>query len=253
MIAQTTTAGFIDTPGSAVSTPSTTLKDLLEDGMYMQFLLRNGAGPQNASEFNRRIDDFLAQFERHARNFGKTPAAVQECKYAFCALLDEIILSSELSIREEWEGNPLQLRLFGDHLAGENFFEKLEQIRRDPHANIETLEVFHMCLLLGFQGKYLLEGTEKLGYLTGRILQEIITVRGGKTEFAPHWKPPFHFQEFVKHELPMWLFYLLIGLVAILLFIAFTFMLRAQVKNLAQAAEPPASVFAPAPSSMHSV
>jgi len=241
MIAQTT-PGSIDMPLVEEPVQTQVLKNLLEDGMYMQFMLRNGATPQSAQDLNRKIDAFLAQFERHAKNFGKPIEAVQDCKYAFCALMDEIILTSNLSIREDWECNPLQLRLFGDHLAGENFFEKLEKIRRDPHKNIETLEVFHTCLLLGFQGKYLLEGIEKLGYLTGRISQEIITVRGGKTDFAPHWKPPFRFQEFVRHELPLWLFYLLIGLVALLIFIGFSFILRAQVKNLARIGDRPALV-----------
>lgn len=71
----------------------------------------------------------------------------------------------------------MQLRLFGEHLAGERFFDKLETLRLDPVANLEALEVFYTMLLLGFQGKYLLEGSEKLNYLISRVGQEITRAR----------------------------------------------------------------------------
>jgi type VI secretion system protein ImpK len=208
------------------------LKDLLEDGIYLLFLLRSGTAPHSATEFNRRVDTFLAQFERHATNFGKPMSAIQDCKYAFCALLDEIVLNADFEIRDEWERNPLQLRLFGEHLAGEGFFDRLENLRLEPQKHIETLEVFYTCLLLGFQGKYLLEGEDKLGYLTARIGQEITSIRGGKPDFAPHWKPAFRFQEFVRHELPLWVFYALLALVAVIVFLAFTFLLGSRSKEL---------------------
>jgi len=208
------------------------LKDLLEDGVYLLFLLRSGTTPQSASAFNQRVDAFLSQFERHAANFGKPVSAIQDCKYAFCALLDEIILNSEFQIRDDWERNPLQLRLFGEHLAGEGFFQRLENLRQDPQKNIEAIEVFYTCLILGFQGRYLLEGEDKLGYLTARIGQEITSIRGGKPDFAPHWKPGFRFQEFVRHELPLWVFYALLALVALVLFLAFTFLLKGRAKEL---------------------
>ena len=52
--------------------------------------------------------------------------------------------------------------LFGDQLAGENFFNRLESLRARGSAHLQALEVFHMCLLLGFQGRYIIEGSEKL-------------------------------------------------------------------------------------------
>ena len=223
------------------------LKDLMEDGIYLLFVLRDGTAPHSAAELNDRVDQFLTRFERHALSFGKAPEAIQEAKYAFCAMMDEIILSSSFPIRDEWERNPLQLRLFGDHLAGEGFFDRLEQIRFDPVRNIEVYEVFYTCLLLGFQGKYLLEGSEKLGYLTARIGQEIASVHGGKAEFAPHWKPVFRFQAFVRHLLPVWVFYSILAAVAVLVFLLFTGVLGARASSLGAAraaADVPAAVHA---------
>ena len=75
------------------------LQELLEDGIYLLFLLRNNNAPNSLAEFNKRVDQFLDQFEANARNLGKPPAAVSDAKYAFCALMDEIILSSDFPIR----------------------------------------------------------------------------------------------------------------------------------------------------------
>ena len=216
------------------------LQELMEDGVYLLFLLRNGNPPNSLSEFHRRIDQFLAQFEANARHLDKTPASVSDAKYAFCALMDEIILSSEFAIREDWERAPLQLRLFGEHLAGERFFDKLDNLRIDPVANVEVLEVFYTCLLLGFQGKYLLEGSEKLNYLISRVGQEITHARGGRNEFAPNWKLPQRFAQYVRNELPLWLFFALLAVVGISIFLLYQWFLQSDVEQLAQTQVRPA-------------
>ncbi|XZG71805.1 type IVB secretion system protein IcmH/DotU [Chitinibacteraceae bacterium HSL-7] len=225
------TTSTLETPSTfAVAQSSTpSLREMMEDGIYLLFLLRDDNAPSSASEFNRRIDGFLAQFERNARQFSKAGDQIEGAKYAFCALLDEIVLASNFPIRDEWERMPLQLRLFGEHLAGEGFFDRLEMIRMDPKKNIEVLEVFYSCLLLGFEGKYLLEGKEKLGFLTQRVGQEIEQVRGGVAPFAPNWKPAQRFKAYVRHELPMWLYFALLALVAAGLFAGYRFMLSRQL------------------------
>lgn len=208
------------------------LRELLEDGVYMLFLLREGNAPSSAVEFNKRVDSFLAQFERLSRSFDKAADDVAQSKFAFCALLDEIILSSNFALRDEWERMPLQLRLFGEHLAGESFFTRLEQLRLNPEVHIEALEVFYTCLLLGFQGKYLLEGEEKLGYLTSRVKHEIQQIRGGKADFAPNWKLPQRFQNFVRNELPLWLYFALLAASGIGIFVVYRLLLSHQLATL---------------------
>ena len=226
------TAAVLDTPITADQASAPTLKDLLQEGIYLLFLLRNGNVPASAGELSHRIDEFLTQYEKNARNFGKSADSIEGAKYAFCALLDETILCCEGPIRDEWERAPLQLRIFGEHLAGEGFFDRLEMLRLDPDKNLETLEVYYTCLVLGFQGKYLLEGTERLSYLIGRIGQEIAQARGGKAPFAPHWKLPFRFQEFMRHELPLWLFFALLAGVAVAIFFAYTHFLGNQAEDV---------------------
>jgi len=216
-----------------VSSPlAPSLCELLEDGVYLLFLLKDGSAPSSAVEFNRRLDQFLQQFERDARNFGKSPDAISMAKFAFCALIDEMILSADYALRDDWERMPLQLRLFGEHLAGESFFERLEQLRFDPNQHLEALEVFYTCLLLGFQGKYLLEGHEKLGYLVNKLGQEIQHARGGKAQFSPNWRLPQRFQAYVRHELPLGLYIGFLALIGAGIYLGYHFFLLHQVSQL---------------------
>lgn len=182
-----------------------TLTDLMHDGFYLLLLLKNRYAPADADQFMSHVRRLLDNFERNARRLNVSAEDVYAAKYAFCAALDESILSSELSIREVWERAPLQLLLFGDQLAGENFFKELEQVRHRGQASVQTLEVFYMCLLTGFQGKYILEGKEKLNYLIATLDKEIAHLKGKRAQFAPHWKSPDNIKHMMKAEIPMWI------------------------------------------------
>jgi type VI secretion system protein ImpK len=126
---------------------------------------------------------------------------------------------------------PLQLEMFGDQLAGEHFFDRLEQLRAQGAAKVQVLEVFHMCLLLGFQGKYLIEGTEKLGYLTARLGDEIATHKGKRAEFAPHGLAPDRIVHKLRAEAPLWVLGSVLALATLLAFIGLRWMLQRQTQN----------------------
>ncbi|MDR1064119.1 MAG: type IVB secretion system protein IcmH/DotU [Azoarcus sp.] len=215
---------------SSVSAPA--LRDLLEDGIYLLFLLREGNAPNDCKEFNHRVDRFLLDYEKQAKNFAKPSEEIEQAKYAFCALTDEIMLSSDFPLHGEWARMPLQLRLFGEHFGGEGFFERLETLRVEPDKHIEALEVFHSCLLLGFRGKYLIAGAEKLDALIYRVGKEIRQVRGDAPEFAPHGKLPRRVQNYLRHEMSMWLFFGLIAAAAAGVFIVLRLLLDARVARL---------------------
>lgn len=196
-----------------------TMLDLMYDGFYMLFLLKNRHPPAQAEEFRQRVRDFLARFERAAKRLGMETEDVYQAKYAFCAVVDETILRSSFAIRDAWQLRPLQLEYFGDQLAGEHFFDRLEALRREGARKLQVLEVFHMCLLLGFQGKYLLEGTEKLNYLTARLGDEIAHLRGKAVGFAPRALPPDRVVHTLRHEVPAWAVAAVFGLFGLLAFV----------------------------------
>ena len=200
-----------DAPGG-----SHTLLDLMYDGFYALFMLKNGSGPQDNNALLDRMVTFLDDFGRAARRHGASADDVDAAKYAFCAAVDEIILRSTYSLRDSWERRPLQLVVFGDQLAGENFFVRLENLRARGSVHVQALEVFHMCLLLGFQGRYILEGTEKLNYLTARLGDEIANMKGKPAPFAPHAQRPDQIVNKLRSDVPMWALYSVFALICAL-------------------------------------
>lgn len=180
------------------------LLDLMSEGFYMLLLIRRGQVPVAEQPFAEAVRQFLANMERSASREGIAAEDIHAAKYAYCALVDEAILSSSCSFREDWARKPLQLALFGDHLAGENFFARLEQLRAQGAVRLPSLEVYYFCLLLGFEGKYRLEGLEKLGYLTARLGDEIVFLKGKRAGFAPHWAPPDKVSHVLRRTVPVW-------------------------------------------------
>lgn len=204
-------------PGAAEQAAAPqSLLDLMYDGFYALFMLKNGSGPQDNTDFAQKMTAFLDEFTRGAKRQGASLDDIDAAKYAFCAAVDEIILRSGFPLREAWARRTLQLSLFGDQLAGENFFIRLEALRARGVAHLQALEVFHMCLMLGFQGRYLIEGSEKLDYLTARLGDEIATMKGKRGGFAPHAARPDQIIHKLRSDLPVWALCAMFALICVL-------------------------------------
>lgn len=130
---------------------------------------------------------------------------LREAKYALAALVDEAVLSSSWSGRTAWMSTPLQLEMFGDHLAGERFFEKLSFLRQGGEANVDLLELYYVCLQLGFEGVYKLRGLEQLTALQVDLRSQIEDCRGVvDPRLAPQAVPKSGFVARVRREIPPW-------------------------------------------------
>lgn len=181
-----------------------TLLDLLQEGFYLLFMLRNGSVPPGEAAFLDNITAYLADFDREARKLRAHGDDIDAAKYAYCAALDEIILSSQFPMRAAWERRPLQLVIFGDQLAGEHFFDRLEALRSSGGARLAALQVFHMCLLIGFKGKYALDSGDKLAYMTARLGDEIAHIQGKSKGFAPQAERPDQIVHKLRTNTPLW-------------------------------------------------
>jgi type VI secretion system protein ImpK len=130
--------------------------------MYQGLLtatVRVRAGRQqitDAEAFRRKTQTALQDVEREAIAAGYDNNDIKDTHFAVVAFLDFVILNSNQPIRSDWERRPLQEELFGHAHAGDVFFDKLNYLaeRRDTPRLGDVLEVYLLCLLLGFQGRY---------------------------------------------------------------------------------------------------
>jgi type VI secretion system protein ImpK len=208
-------------PRNAAGGAPGSLVDVMYEGYYALFLLKSGCGPQDKNAFADHMTQFLGEVDRNAKAIGVPAEDVTAAQYAFCAAVDEIILRSDFPIREAWETRPLQLRLFGDQLAGEHFFQRLEDLRAKGSVHLQALEVFHMCLLLGFEGRFALDGRDKLSYLTARLGDEIARMRGTTRGFAPHAERPDQIAHKLGSDLSLWVLASVFALAGLTAYVGF--------------------------------
>ena len=122
--------------------------------------LRELDGPVPSPEtVHSRVRGFIEALKDRARTHGVPDKDTQDIVYALVALTDEVAINSPEPLRSYWQSQPLQLHYFGENVAGEGFFARLQALLSDGRR-IEVLRVYHLCMLFGFQGKYGFPGGE---------------------------------------------------------------------------------------------
>lgn len=153
---------------------------------------RNQFHAPDAGEFRGHLRNLLGQADAATRQAGFPADFAKLATYAVVALLDESILNSPGPLRGEWVGYPLQQELFGENVAGENFYLQLRDLLARPDSDDlgDILELFLLCLLLGFKGRYAAsDGAEVQGLITATN-QKLSRIRGGPDHVTPQANLP---------------------------------------------------------------
>jgi type VI secretion system protein ImpK len=214
------------------STSAPALADLCGDLLAFALQLKRSSDPGDAEAMRQKIDEQFRALESKARQSDVPQEDVQQAKYAICAFIDEMILTSSWGLKDSWADKPLQLAYFNDFSAGEEFYNKVETLR--AAKKVAVLEVYYLCLALGFRGKYVdLQGMEKKKVLMDSVLREM---RGtapapGTGGLSPSWQPPDALPGIVKN-FPAWFVAAACGLVVILLFILLSTLLGSSAEHV---------------------
>jgi type VI secretion system protein ImpK len=142
---------------------------------------------QNPADFRLRMKKALNEISSTAARRGYATADVQEGNFAVVAFLDEAMLTAPDHSVNDWVGETLAEELYGERSAGEIFFKKLESLRaqRDSQDLAELLEVYYLCLLLGFEGKFAGSSKAELNQLVTNLRDRIGRMIGYDAEFSP--------------------------------------------------------------------
>ena len=133
------------------------------------------------------------QLNSYGPNFVLARELAEQGEYdAVIAFLDESVLNSPQPMFSEWPRRPLQEEIFGGFLGGEAFFDNLEHLLNQPDSEElgDLIEVYLLCLSLGFQGRYAAGARGELdGYKT-RSRDKVVRIRGAWGDLSPSWRPP---------------------------------------------------------------
>jgi type VI secretion system protein ImpK len=200
--------------------------------------LRSGRqAVSDANTFRQQIREALKAADQEARRRGYVAEDIQLAIFAVVAFLDESILNLRNPIFGDWPRQPLQEEFFGHHIAGEIFFQHLQKLlgRNDIQETADILEVFYLCMLLGFNGRYSLGGRGELRAIMDATAEKIRRIRGFRPDMSPAWAIP---QGPVRQAAgDVWVKRLVIGagsfiLLVIILFVVYKISLNSGINSL---------------------
>jgi len=104
--------------------------------------------------YHNEISDLYSKFIDAALYTRLPTSWLEEAKFALASLADEIIMHQSIVKETNWGGSTLQLKYFGEHIGGEEFFKRLHSILKEGIEKLAVLKLYYVCLLLGFKGQY---------------------------------------------------------------------------------------------------
>lgn len=141
------------------------------------------------AELRQRIMTALDAMVGRCRSSGIPEPDIAETRYALVAFLDEQLLKSNWAGRTEWMSQPLQLALYGEFNAGENFFVRLRALLQQGNRAL-ALQGYYLCLALGFRGAYGMSGDPNaLQSFMDAARQQLAQALPPTTKFGPHAEP----------------------------------------------------------------
>jgi type VI secretion system protein ImpK len=129
----------------------------------------------------------VAAFEAEAAAGGASPSHIAAARCLLCSFADEAIAASPWGAQGLWTAQALAPTQLPDPL------QLAEQAVADPQAQAPLVELFHVALALGFEGRWghTAQGKAQLDSLAAR-LHALLPSRRGRARTArtlsPHWR-----------------------------------------------------------------
>lgn len=150
--------------------------------------LRSSRQPvTDANVFRAQMREAIKQADQEARKRGYDVEEIKLAIFAVVAFLDESILNLRLPVFADWPRQPMQEEYFGHHVAGEIFFQHLQKLLGMPDSQslADLLEMFQLCMLLGFMGRYSLGSRGELQPVLTATADKINRIRRSAPAISP--------------------------------------------------------------------
>jgi type VI secretion system protein ImpK len=96
----------------------------------------------------------LREFEDQARAAGVPRPQVTAARYLLCSFVDEVIAGTPWGAGGAWAERNLLQEFHDERWGGDKAFKLLERLGEDANTNRDLLELFYVCIALGFEGRY---------------------------------------------------------------------------------------------------
>lgn len=170
----------------------------------------------------------MQRFETEAIATGMDTNSLRAARYALCATVDDIVLSTPEGRASSWTQQGMTSIFHGEVVGGERFFDILDQMQRDLGRQEPVVELMYLCLSLGFVGKYRVRprGASEITDLREGIYNTIRQRRGAyEQELSPSWRGIDAGARPLARRIPAWALALGTFATATVMYVVFTFML----------------------------
>ena len=156
---------------------------------------------------HRSLASEIKHFETEVVHKGYPREIVLSSRYLICSALDEAVLNTPWGSESPWSRRTLLSIFYNETSGGEKSFTILERLRERPAENRDILELFYICLSLGFEGKYRLmaRGRDALDQLCDELFRTIRNHRGENERIlSPSWQGVGKVKSTLSDFVPMW-------------------------------------------------
>jgi type VI secretion system protein ImpK len=189
--------------------------------------LRVGRLPDPAALRSTLVES-IRRFEARARADGVRSENVLAARYILCTFLDETCASTPWGGSGVWAKQSLLVTFHSETWGGEKFFQLLAKLAETPQANRDLLELMHVCMALGFKGRYhaIDNGQAQVDALRERLFHILRQQRGEpEKEYSPHWRGA-PTRRALLSVLPIWSVAAVVGVVLLLVYLALSWALN---------------------------
>jgi type VI secretion system protein ImpK len=183
------------------------ISEIASESLILILQLRSTNDYGNSVSLKKSCVELFERFETEARSNAIDNEKITLAKFALVAFLDETIISSSWNQKEQWLSEPMQIMLFDTFNAGEEFFTHLNTLRQRSSGNKDILEIYYLCLALGFKGKYQLQSPENLRRVIDDLNLELHPEMYSTIDaISPNAKPRESVTQVTSSGFPVWIY-----------------------------------------------
>ena len=140
--------------GAKVQLIGNPLIELASPLLRLALHLRQEFEPLSEAELYRLVSDEILAMEPQLVHQGFGRQTISDFRYLLCCVLDEAVMSQPWGSCGVWSSHSLLTRFHQQSWGGEQFFVRLQQFMSHPTEHQELLQFAHLCLHLGYEGRY---------------------------------------------------------------------------------------------------
>lgn len=170
---------------------------------------------RTTSEFNQApnlhqlITTEVQRFDQELKTIGVKPESAVAARYLLCTVLDETVMNTPWGARSGWSQRSLLSIFHRETFGGEKCFVILQRLQETASINLDLLELFYLCLSLGFEGQFKLapNGHAQLETIKDNLYRTIQAHREySDNELSPRWQGSGGKGHGLMHYIPLWVF-----------------------------------------------